>query len=92
MSSSRIGVVGAGYVGLTTAACMASLGHNVVCGDVDVVKLAALSRGDVPILEPGLPELVHRPLTRGDEASDHGADLVAVVVDVVVDLDKVLDR
>jgi UDP-N-acetyl-D-mannosaminuronate dehydrogenase len=38
MSTSRIGVVGAGYVGLTTAACMASLGHDVVCGDVDVVK------------------------------------------------------
>jgi UDPglucose 6-dehydrogenase len=65
MSTSRIGVVGAGYVGLTTAACMASLGHDVVCGDVDVVKLAALSRGDVPILEPGLPELVHEGIRSG---------------------------
>ncbi|MCA1845976.1 MAG: UDP-glucose/GDP-mannose dehydrogenase family protein [Actinobacteria bacterium] len=65
MSTSRIGVVGAGYVGLTTAACMASLGHNVVCGDVDVVKLARLSRGDVPILEPGLPELVQQGIQSG---------------------------
>jgi UDPglucose 6-dehydrogenase len=65
MSTSRIGVVGAGYVGLTTAACMASLGHDVVCGDVDVVKLAGLSRGDVPILETGLPELVQAGIRSG---------------------------
>jgi UDPglucose 6-dehydrogenase len=65
MSTSRIGIVGAGYVGLTTAACMASLGHHVVCGDVDVVKLAALSRGEVPILEAGLPELVQAGIRAG---------------------------
>ena len=65
MSTSRIGVIGAGYVGLTTAACMAALGHDVVCGDVDVIKLAALSRGDVPILEAGLPELVKDGIRSG---------------------------
>ena len=65
MSTTRIGVVGAGYVGLTTAACLASLGHDVVCGDVDVVKLAALSRGDVPIFEPGLGELVRAGIRAG---------------------------
>jgi len=65
MTISRIGVVGAGYVGLTTAACMASLGHDVLCGDVDVVKLAALSRGDIPILEPGLQELVQAGMRSG---------------------------
>src|SRR5256885_7691221 len=65
MSISRVGVVGAGYVGLTTAACMASLGHHVVCGDVDVVKLAGLSRGEVPILEAGLPELVQAGMQAG---------------------------
>ena len=42
---SRVGVVGAGYVGLTTAACLAHLGHDVACGDVDVEKLAALATG-----------------------------------------------
>jgi UDPglucose 6-dehydrogenase len=62
---SRVGVVGAGYVGLTTAACLAYLGHDVVCGDVDVEKVARLSRGDVPILESGLPEMVASGLRRG---------------------------
>jgi len=65
MTTTTVGVVGAGYVGLTTAACMASLGHDVLCGDVDVVKLAALSRGDVPILEPGLRELVQDGIASG---------------------------
>jgi UDPglucose 6-dehydrogenase len=62
---SRVGVVGAGYVGLTTAACLAHLGHDVACGDVDVEKLASLSRGDIPILEEGLAELVTEGLRSG---------------------------
>lgn len=61
----RIGVVGAGYVGLTTAACLAHLGHDVACGDVDVEKLARLSRGEVTILEEGLAELVAEGLRSG---------------------------
>ena len=55
---SRVGVVGAGYVGLTTAACFAHLGHDVVCADVDAAKVARLAKGEVPILEEGLDELV----------------------------------
>ena len=62
---SRIGVVGAGYVGLTTAACLAHLGHDVACGDVDMEKLARLSRGDIPILEEGMAELVVEGLRSG---------------------------
>ncbi len=62
---SRVGVVGAGYVGLTTAACLAHLGHDVACGDVDVAKLAALSRGEIPILEDGLADLVAEGLRTG---------------------------
>ncbi len=62
---SAIGVVGAGYVGLTTAACLAHLGHDVACADVDIEKLARLSRGDVPILEDGLPALVAEGLRSG---------------------------
>jgi UDPglucose 6-dehydrogenase len=62
---SRVGVIGAGYVGLTTAACLAHLGHHVVCGDIDVEKLARLSRGDVPILETGLPEMIGEGLRSG---------------------------
>jgi len=55
---SRIAVIGTGYVGLTSGACFAHLGHQVVCADVVPEKVARLSRGDVPILEAGLPELV----------------------------------
>ncbi|HEY6423901.1 MAG TPA: UDP-glucose/GDP-mannose dehydrogenase family protein [Pseudonocardiaceae bacterium] len=61
----RIAVIGSGYVGLTTGACLASLGHRVVCADVDERKVARLSRGEVPILEPGLPELVAQGLAAG---------------------------
>ncbi|WP_040776011.1 UDP-glucose dehydrogenase family protein [Nocardia pneumoniae] len=59
---SRVGVVGAGYVGLTSAACLAHLGHHVVCVDNDEAKVEALRAGTVPIVEPGLPELVREGL------------------------------
>jgi UDPglucose 6-dehydrogenase len=61
----RIAVIGSGYVGLTTGACLASLGHRVVCADVDSGKVARLSAGEVSILEPGLPELVAQGLAAG---------------------------
>ena len=65
MHSHSVAVVGAGYVGLTTAACLASLGHRVVCGDSDREKLAALRRAEVGILEPGLAELVAEGVESG---------------------------
>jgi UDPglucose 6-dehydrogenase len=55
-----IGVVGVGWVGLVTASCLAELGHQVVAMDVDADKIAALDRGEIPIHEPGLGELVTR--------------------------------
>jgi UDPglucose 6-dehydrogenase len=55
---SSVAVVGAGYVGLTTAACLAHLGHDVACADVDAEKVTRLNKGEVPILEEGLPALV----------------------------------
>ena len=55
---SVVAVVGAGYVGLTTAACLAQFGHRVICTDVDDARIAALQRGEIPIHEPGLAELV----------------------------------
>ncbi|MGM1059406.1 UDP-glucose dehydrogenase family protein, partial [Saccharothrix sp. Mg75] len=61
----RIGVVGAGYVGLTTAACFARLGHTVVCADVDEAKVSALSRAEVGAHEPRLAELVADGLASG---------------------------
>lgn len=54
----HIAVLGTGYVGLTTGACLASLGHVVTCIDIDVDKIARLQTGSVPILEDGLAELV----------------------------------
>ena len=55
-----VGVIGIGWVGLVTAACFAELGNEVVALDVDEAKVAALRRGEVPIHEPGLAELVER--------------------------------
>src|SRR6266478_8147878 len=56
----RIAVVGSGYVGLVAGTCFADLGHDVVLVDNDEKKLAALNRGEVPIHENFLPELLHR--------------------------------
>src|SRR5436305_6497922 len=53
-----LGVIGAGWVGLVTAACFAELGHEVYCRDIVQEKVDSLARGEVPIYEPGLSELV----------------------------------
>ncbi|MDQ2649504.1 MAG: UDP-glucose/GDP-mannose dehydrogenase family protein [Actinomycetota bacterium] len=62
---SKIAVIGTGYVGLTTGACFAHVGHDVVCADIDEAKVAMLSRGEVPILEAGLDNLVREGLNGG---------------------------
>ncbi|HEV3400308.1 MAG TPA: NAD-binding protein, partial [Acidimicrobiales bacterium] len=62
---SRIAVIGTGYVGLTTGACFAHMGHHVTCADILPEKVQRLSRGDVPILEAGLPELVREGIHGG---------------------------
>ncbi len=70
---SEIAVVGAGYVGLTTAACFAHLGHRVVCADIDVDRVERLSRGEVPIVEQGLEAVVREGLDSGRLAFVVGA-------------------
>jgi len=59
-----IGVIGVGWVGLVTAACFAELGHEVWARDIVPEKVESLSRGEVPIHEPGLPELVAKNAAR----------------------------
>jgi len=61
----RIAVVGTGYVGLVTGTCLADSGNTVTCLDIDAAKVERLSRGEVPIYEPGLEELVHRNAKAG---------------------------
>jgi UDPglucose 6-dehydrogenase len=54
----RVTMIGAGYVGLVSGACFADFGHHVTCIDKDANKVAALNRGEIPIFEPGLDDLV----------------------------------
>lgn len=61
----RISMVGSGYVGLVTGACLAELGHRVTCIDSDPVKLAQLNAGVLPIFEPGLEAIVGRNQSSG---------------------------
>jgi UDPglucose 6-dehydrogenase len=85
--SSRVAVIGAGYVGLTTAVCLAHLGHQVSCGESDEAKVAQLSRGEPTILEDGLADLLREGLTskklrfvQGAAASVEGAEFVFLCV------------
>ena len=61
----KISVFGVGYVGLTTAACLANLGHIVLCIDIDRERIRSLEEGKFPFFEPGLPELVAQNKKRG---------------------------
>jgi len=61
----RIAMVGTGYVGLVSGACFSDFGHDVVCVDKDAGKIEALARGEMPIFEPGLEDLVERNVRGG---------------------------
>ena len=88
-----IGVIGTGYVGLVTAAGFAELGNEVWCIDIDAAKIERLKRGEIPIYEPGLEELVAANAARGllsfttriDEAIAHGIDVLFVAVGTPTD-------
>jgi UDPglucose 6-dehydrogenase len=61
----RIAMIGTGYVGLVSGACFADFGHHINCVDNDGAKIAALRRGEIPIFEPGLEELVKSSVKAG---------------------------
>ena len=85
--STSVAVIGTGYVGLTTGACLAHLGHRVTCADIDAAKVAALAEARVPFYEQGLAELVREGVAAGrlrfvlgGAAAVDGADLVFLCV------------
>ncbi|MDE2276403.1 MAG: UDP-glucose/GDP-mannose dehydrogenase family protein [Burkholderiales bacterium] len=61
----KVTVVGTGYVGLVTGACLSEMGNHVVCLDIDARKIALLNEGGIPIHEPGLEAIVHRNAAAG---------------------------
>ncbi|MGE0022831.1 MAG: UDP-glucose/GDP-mannose dehydrogenase family protein [Hyphomicrobium sp.] len=70
----RIAVIGSGYVGLVSGACLADFGHEVTCVDSDDAKIAALKRGSIPIYEPGLDQLVAKNAAAGRLLFTNGLD------------------
>ena len=82
----RVTMIGAGYVGLVSGACFADFGHQVTCIDKDASRVAALNRGEIPIFEPGLADLVEANVRQGRlefaEQTSHVADAEAVFIAV----------
>lgn len=83
----KISIFGAGYVGLVTGACLADVGHKVLCVDLDVAKIDQLRGGQIPIWEPGLQAIVARNIeearllfsTEAADATAHGSIAVIAV-------------
>ncbi len=78
----KIAVVGTGYVGLVTGACLADVGFEVICVDIDVEKIAQLKQGISPIFEPGLEDVLERTIQKG--RLTFTTDLIPVLKDVQV--------
>ena len=83
----RVSIIGSGYVGLVTAACLAEVGNKILCCDIDAAKITQLQNGQSPIYEPGLNELLERNIreqrldftTRIEDAVNH-AELIFICV------------
>ena len=82
-TTSRLGVIGTGYVGLTTGACFASMGHHVVCGDIDQRKVDMLNAGHIPIVEAGLEQVVADARDAGRLEFVLGAEAAVADADIV---------
>lgn len=79
----KLAIIGSGYVGLVTGACFAHLGHDVVCVDSDVAKIATLEAGGVPFYEPGLETLVKTNVREGRLRFGTDARLAAEEAEIV---------
>ncbi|MBI3758754.1 MAG: UDP-glucose/GDP-mannose dehydrogenase family protein, partial [Deltaproteobacteria bacterium] len=79
----RLCVIGSGYVGLVTGACLADSGNHVVCVDNDAKKVERLRAGHNPIYEPGLDELLHRNLAAGRLTFTTDLDLAVAAARIV---------
>ena len=94
----KVTLFGTGYVGLVTGACFAERGNDVLCVDVDAAKVASLFRGEVPIFEPGLEDMVRRNLdarrltftTDANEGVQHG-EVIFIAVGTPPDEDGSAD-
>ncbi|MDH5628092.1 MAG: UDP-glucose 6-dehydrogenase, partial [Candidatus Krumholzibacteria bacterium] len=78
----KICMIGTGYVGLVSGACLADFGHHVTCVDIDAGRIAALGRGEIPIYEPGLKDVVSNNVA--GERLFFTTDLAAAVRDAEV--------
>lgn len=94
----KVTIFGAGYVGLVTAACLADVGHQVVCVDIDCERIARLREGRIPIYEPGLEPLVAANVQDGrlDFTTDstqglEGSEIVVIAVGTPPDEDGSAD-
>ena len=94
----KITVVGTGYVGLVSGACLAEVGNDVLCVDVDIEKIRTLQMGELPIFEPGLKEMVQRNVAAGRlafttdiEKSVHHGDVQFIAVGTPPDEDGSAD-
>ena len=82
----NVTMIGAGYVGLVSGACFSEFGAQVTCVDSDAVRVASLQRGEIPVYEPGLQDLVQRNLASGrlrfatGYAAVRDSDLVFIAV------------
>ena len=76
-------IIGSGYVGLTTGACFANVGHHVMCVDNNPDKIAKLLKGEIPIYEPGLEEVVKTTVAAGrlqfTTSTEEGVDFGDVI-------------
>src|SRR3546814_13212485 len=79
----RVAMIGTGYVGLVSGTCFSEFGHTVICVDKNPDRIAALQRGEIPIFEPGLDDLVARNVKAGRLSFTHDTRAAVESADAV---------